>query len=253
MIKKELKKLAEHPGHIPGIYNYCDYWCEKCFFTSRCLNFLSREKDCPECNDINNRAFWDKLTDNLETALELAREKAEEYGVNIPDAEDGQETEGRNKADVRNHELSLTARKYITVVEDWFKSNDAVFMEKSDELLAVSNLELPGRDPDLEAEELSECIDVIRWYQHQIHAKLVRALSFDDDSNKSIQNDANGSAKVSLIAIDLSIAAWTRLCEFIPEREDSIIDILLRLDTCRKKVEKKFRKARAFVRPGFDE
>ena len=24
---------------IPGIYNYCDSWCERCLYTSRCMNF----------------------------------------------------------------------------------------------------------------------------------------------------------------------------------------------------------------------
>ena len=46
MDKEKLKKLLKDERLIPGIYNYCDRWCERCSFTSRCLNFASSEEDC---------------------------------------------------------------------------------------------------------------------------------------------------------------------------------------------------------------
>jgi hypothetical protein len=30
MKKEEIKKLAENKDLIPGVYNYCDRWCERC-------------------------------------------------------------------------------------------------------------------------------------------------------------------------------------------------------------------------------
>jgi hypothetical protein len=39
MGKSSLKNHAPNPDHIPGIYNYCDRWCERCQLTSRCLNY----------------------------------------------------------------------------------------------------------------------------------------------------------------------------------------------------------------------
>ena len=44
MDKDKLIKMAENPHLIPGIYNYCDRWCERCTFTSRCLTFLTEEE-----------------------------------------------------------------------------------------------------------------------------------------------------------------------------------------------------------------
>ena len=38
MNKEEMLRNAEDPKYISGIYNYCDRWCERCRFTSRCLN-----------------------------------------------------------------------------------------------------------------------------------------------------------------------------------------------------------------------
>jgi hypothetical protein len=37
MDKNDFLKLAADPKYIPGICNYCDRWCERCPFTSRCL------------------------------------------------------------------------------------------------------------------------------------------------------------------------------------------------------------------------
>ena len=61
------------------------------------------------------------------------------------------------------------------------------------------------------------------------------------------------SAKVALIAIDRSIAAWGQIYKHFPEHTNDILDILVHLDRLRRKTETTFPNARAFVRPGFDE
>ncbi len=65
MKKEEIKKLAENKDLISGIYNYCDRWCERCAFTSRCMNFAMSRKytDDPEASDITNEKFWQNLSE----------------------------------------------------------------------------------------------------------------------------------------------------------------------------------------------
>jgi len=67
------EKNGENSKHISGIYNYCDRWCERCPFTSRCLNFeMSEEKfDDPQSRDLNNEAFWEKLGETLHETLTM--------------------------------------------------------------------------------------------------------------------------------------------------------------------------------------
>jgi hypothetical protein len=48
MDKEELLRRAKDPRHIPGIYNYCDRWCERCSLTARCLTFAMEEDDFPK-------------------------------------------------------------------------------------------------------------------------------------------------------------------------------------------------------------
>jgi hypothetical protein len=64
--------------------------------------------------------------------------------------------------------------------------------------------------------------------------------------------DSDGSAKIALIAVDRSIAAWGQMHQRLPQREDDILDILVHLDRLRRKTETVFPNARAFVRPAFD-
>jgi hypothetical protein len=83
--KKNIKKLAQDPDCIAGIYNYCDRWCERCPFTPRCMTFkLSEEKfGDPEARDINNAVFWEKLSETFNETLNLLREMAEEEGIDL--------------------------------------------------------------------------------------------------------------------------------------------------------------------------
>ena len=38
--------MSAEPDMIPGIYNYCDRWCERCAYTSRCLQYqIESEED----------------------------------------------------------------------------------------------------------------------------------------------------------------------------------------------------------------
>jgi len=57
--RHDLQKLAADPKYVKGIYNYCDRWCERCPFTSRCLNceLVERKFGDLEEKDGLNAAF----------------------------------------------------------------------------------------------------------------------------------------------------------------------------------------------------
>ena len=68
----------------------------------------------------------------------------------------------------------------------------------------------------------------------------------------AVARDSSGSAKVALIAIERSLAAWVAMREMFPEETDSMLEILLHLDRLRRSVKRKFPRAKSFKRPGFD-
>jgi hypothetical protein len=59
MEKEDFLKFADNDQYISGIYNYCDRRCERCPFTTRCMNFALSEEQFPdeESRDIQNEAF----------------------------------------------------------------------------------------------------------------------------------------------------------------------------------------------------
>jgi len=65
--------------------------------------------------------------------------------------------------------------------------------------------------------------------------------------------DANGSAKIALVAIDRSMAAWSALQISLPEKSSAIKPMLIELEGLRRGIETRFPRARSFIRPGFDE
>jgi len=245
MDKEYIKKLAENPNLIPGIYNYCDRWCERCPFTSRCMNFALSEEHFadPKTHDISNEAFWEKLSEIFQLTLEMVKETAQEQGIDLDSLDLQQAADEREtiRNSAKNHECPCAAKVYGQMVNNWFDSAKDLFEEKADDLGLQVRLELPESDPAEEAAGLKDSVDIIRWYQHFIYVKLIRAVEGNLEETSQ-----------SLEAIDRSIAAWGQMREHFPQRRDDILDVLVHLDRLRRKTETLFPDARAFVRPGFD-
>jgi hypothetical protein len=260
MNKERLKKLAEGPRFIQSIYNYCDRWCERCPFTARCLNFALGEEefDHLETQDLDNEAFWKKLSETFQITLELLEEAAEEQGIDLDclDTEEVEEEDRLNDELARDHECSRMAKLYSEMVDDWLDSARELFSSEEEELSAVETFEALDNSPAEKDDDLLEPVEVVGWYQHLIYVKLMRAIRGELLEEPEILDeypkDSDGSAKVALIGIDRSIAAWGEIRNLFPHRSDQIMDILLHLEQLRRKVEKTFPDARAFIRPGFD-
>lgn len=261
MDKELLKKLSQNPMFIPGIYNYCDRWCERCPFTSRCMNYaIGREHYCElEKLEVNNKEFWLKLSETLIGAIDLLKDILEERGISIDEAaiETTRKEEKQNIQLAYDHECARDAKAYYEMVEKWLKNAKDLFDTKADELELGLKLEIPEFDVQLTVESIRDAIEVISQYLHFIYVKILRALSDGvidfEELLKDYPKDSDGSAKVALIAIDRSLAAWLKLYNNFPAQEDEILEFLIHLDRLRKKVEKTFPAARAFVRPGFEE
>ena len=260
MDRERLKKLAQDKNLISGIYNYCDRWCERCPFTSRCINFAMSEEEFsdPETQDIRNEAFWQKFAETLHATLEFVKETAEEHGIDL-DAVDVEEDAEKRKTErelAKSHEVCRLAQAYGTMVDDWIKNARDLFEEPEDASPADHSPAKPEAAPGEGNDSLQDALEVVRWYQHFIYVKLMRAVRGEledrDEMLDEFPKDSDGSAKVALIAIDRSIAAWGEIRNHFPFRSQDIVKMLVHLEGLRNKVEKAFPNARAFIRPGFD-
>jgi hypothetical protein len=260
MDKEKIKKLAGSKQFITGIYNYCDQWCERCPFTSRCLNFALGEEQFadPQSRDIANEVFWQKLAETFQGSLDLLGETAEREGIDLDalDTDELAEEQRANEEVAENHECCRAARTYGEMVDDWFDSATDLFGQKEEETNLNVLHDIPNVSPFGEGAGFEEAVQVVRWYQQLIYAKLMRAMRGQLEEKPEIHDefasDWDGSAKVALIAIDRSIAAWGEIRSHYPLDDSDILDLMVYLDRLRRRVEKVFPGARGFIRPGFD-
>ena len=242
MRRRTLTDLANNPDLISGIYNYCDRWCERCPLTSRCLVYATEQEDNDsfENHDLRNEVFWQKLGAIFQETREMIVEWANEAGFDLNGHSDDDETRHpRKKQLVDNHPLTKAGKKYANTANDWFRELDQTIDSEN-------------------SERLEDAREVIQWYQYQIAVKTMRALSgrreeFEEAPELAeLPKDSDGSAKVALIGIDRSIAAWRLMQLSLPERAGSIVLLILQLERLRQRLEKSFPDARSFIRPGFD-
>ncbi len=260
-IKELAKEAAEHPEFISGIYNYCDRWCDRCVFTSRCANYhFSNDAEAyPECDEPASVASLEHLGGVFETTLTLLWELAEEEGIDLSDfdVEQAAIEAWHSEEEAAGHPCCRLSGEYAEQVDGWFGEAERLFLEKGEELQLSERLHLPDLDPLGEAVELRTAVEILRWYQHFIHVKLSWAVQSAQEERASglpdIPNDSDGSAKIALIAMDRSVDAWVELRRQLPGEADRILDFLAILDRLGRLTEDAFPRARSFVRPGFDE
>lgn len=248
---------------IDGIYNYCDRWCERCTFTTRCRNYESTSKLSNEELDVSNEKFWAAISDNFKKAAELLQKAADKFGVDLT-AVSEEETKAYIEKDrltnkkVRQHQLIQYSMQY-TKLCDAFLSDHELLEQKADELVRHFEMGITDEEGVMQkASALNDCREVIEWYLFFISVKLQRALhgKMEDDGwekENGFQNDFDGSAKIAIIACQRSIDAWAGLLGFLPEKEDAILPILSLLQKIKQMAEKEFPGYETFIRPGFDE
>lgn len=220
---------------IPFIHNYCDRWCERCPFTSRCAVF-AREQEMTDAElDHTNEAFWQNLSNIFAETKQMLYQMAEERGIDLDAIDDTEieKAEETKRQKVKQDRLTNLARDYY---------------KKVDKLLETESL-----FGNIDEQFRFEMFSIIRWYQFFISAKIQRGLhgiqdDFDDDD---FPKDYDGSIKIALIVIERSIMAWTSLL-----RSENLVEIkpiIFLLEKIRRSAEEKFPLARDFIRPGFDE
>lgn len=271
MTPDELLSLADNPRFIPGIYNYCDRWCERCPVTHQCMLFASssEEEALPEdaSEEERQQAFVQQIEASCKLTIELLHKLATEEGIDL-DALVKQEDESNPRPgisdlhdEIKKQPLSQLSYKYLKRSHEWLQNFGDKAIAKEIELQQALDLQLPDRDPEQEVRDIKDAIEVINWYHFQINVKLSRAQmsrwdndeDFVDDDGKPYPKDSDGSAKVALIGIERSIGAWGLLLRQFPDQEESILKFLSMLMRLLRMTEAEFPDARSFCRPGLDE
>lgn len=228
---------------ISGIHNYCDSWCSRCEFTSRCSSYaMMQEFDLDDSDDPMGDTL-EVVKDSFAEAKGLLIAKAEEMGIDLEKAMQDPEVD------------KSIARRHDTVYDDPAFKLAYDYMKESRQVLEKQDEWLPETDDSM----ADEMLQIARWFSLMIPAKIHHGLDarLDVDGYEvpeeiiNSQSDANGQIKAGLIGIDRSIVAW----EYLRSLQNSnVIDVHIEeLRKVRFLAEDKFPNAREFIRPGFDE
>jgi len=238
-LKDQLKENVNHPDTISGIHNWCDRWCERCSKTKHCSVF----KTTSHLHSENPEDFFKTLSMMLEATIDMIKDYCEKTGVDFESLNepDFKEEYKRDQYLICNDDGVALAKQYANLVKLWLDS--------------IKNKNPVGLEVRLQDTVLSDCMEVVQWYQYLLQVKMQRALlAYKDESELQISPyDSLGSAKLLLVSIERNISAWGYILQKFPEDEDEILTILVCLQKLRKQTEQLFPEALTFIRPGLDE
>lgn len=249
--RRTLLDLADSGKFIPGIYNYCDRWCERCILSHKCLTYAHEQEIKEECNDpetnsLSSEKFWEQIRLSFEVTLDMISEDAKRFGINLGELPDVEET------DNIENPVEVMADEYCFAMGKWLEENHEELNTKSNQLLTIYN----NKEPAL---KFSDAVEIVQWYCYFISAKIHRSffkldsrLQQEDDDYDLI-SDNKGSAKIAVIAINRSIEALTVLYPEMKAQEDEILSFMSQLSRIKNQLLAIFPAVMKFKRPGFDE
>jgi hypothetical protein len=221
-------------GFIIGIFNYCDRWCDTCAFTSRCRLFVDRA-EMDASFDPGMKALVELHGALAEPSPpppawleELLRDMDE--AIHKPDEN---EDPLERLLPPEHVEIEERAHRYVACLDAWLQTRALV----------------STNDP-------ADPLSVVSWFHTLISAKVHRALqglADDRPEDRDWPPDYDGSAKVALLGIDRSQAAWLELVQHGMATDEEVAPFIADLVWLGEALERVFPGARAFVRPGLDE
>ena len=237
--KKHIAEISKGAELIPGVYNYCDRWCERCTMAKHCSIYYMEQQEIK--NGEENKNSVDRISDIFSLTMEMMQDMSSELGIDFDEIGDFTIPEHTPS------KLEELAIKYGKDVMLWLSANNKFFNDYSENIMLVNE----------EASfKIGDCLETISWYSSVIGAKIHRSMSqLDTDYGDNISDieDQKGSAKVALISIDKSMESFIYILNNIGEQEDDSLNFLAALSKIRRNILKLFPDALDFIRPGFDE
>jgi hypothetical protein len=248
----------ERPRFIAGIYNYCDRWCERCRFQSRCRLYRDEQRMELVAEGRLDRADLAALESDEEFEIEAeegmgpvsARERAEfleflqEANV-APTPEEAARIAAaheRRSALQSAHPLSREAMAYAETARRLLGVLEPMLRDSGDPL-ARESLGTIGRFALF-----------IAVKTRRAAGALIPATADDFEDDEFLQSDGNGCAKLVRLVIAESREAWRLLMQLPSVAADGVpAAMAARLDDLDDHLAAAFPNAMAFVRAGFDE
>lgn len=257
--------MTRGPRFIAGIYNYCDRWCDRCSYRERCLLFaeLQRGRRSGAADRGGVSSLMPAMRTRLGLTLQFLRRilrrgtgadgfSGRPAGEEFPRSASPWDADRITPAG-RFEPLVLAGHVYAAMVDSWMDDERPRLPGERGSRLARLQTSPRSIEGSADARALREALDVVLWDRTLIPAKLARAVSGAGGRDAHAASDVKGSAKVALLSMDRSLAAWRTLCSHRGRPADSALPLLVHLERLRGDTEARFPDARSFRRPGFDD
>ena len=241
-------KTPRTPRLIPGVHNYCDRWCERCRFRTRCVVAVMHERiDAARARgqELSTAEVLDELIPPYDGPPRPWLDEAIE-AANRPPSEAEQREMERHENELKRRlaadALLLDAREYGTMAERIANALTAELSSHGDPVVLAA-LEAIERQSLCIAAKTYRAVNGELW-------DLIAGYEEDDP----LQSDHNGSAKVARLMVAESRECWTVLMQVGRATADGVpIKMIERLDRLDRDLAIRFPRAMEFTRPGFDD
>jgi hypothetical protein len=249
--------MANKEEFIPGIYNYCDRWCERCRFRNKCSLYDKEQKRLAEHESKGEDPYdWDIVLEDIkgefEETLRLIHEAAEKQGIDLDDLPD----EEYETPDPSDHPLVVVASGYSKEASAFLKTlRETIQAEGIDLSKRIEYMPTAKEDKERLMRIVSS-YDTVMWYHTLIPVKIRRAIQskMEIGSNDEFaEEDALTSAKIAYIGIMQSMASLRFIYDWDEELQDSALTLLAQIEQLRKGVDIEFPGHHKFKRPVFDD
>ena len=244
---------------IPGVYNYCDDWCDYCPVTARCRSFAMRQeieaRFAASRTPVPEDSPPDGVNDQPATTCRGGEPPASRTLIDLDMVKFTRDLAKADGLPTPGLDATLAgdpAGEWSLAPQDERLARQAMAYAAAAELLLAKGDWRPPDSTQLGTSPSPQ--GVVMWYHLFLALKTRRSLVAAHRAARGepfAEEDARGSAKIALISIDrsreaLRTLAWGRACGLTRP-------LVVMLDALAAGLEARVPGARGFVRPGLDD
>lgn len=246
---------------IPGIFNYCDRWCDRCNYTNRCTLFISESQIEVDLilsdEDINDPNVYSKIVSG---SLRKSFDKLinEEDENNIEDLFQSDEEEHFCFDDSECDEVESSEDLSITDVTHPLIDMTNVFYQKVSLLYEkIQTAYGSTSEKNQKSNPFSEDFETLLWYSPQINVKtricfwslnIMKKESLNEFENETL----NVNSRIAYIGVSRCIKTLQKLINEETDFNEDFLNLLGIIFQIKDAFIEIFPDSPAYRRPYFD-
>lgn len=253
---------------IPGIFNYCDRWCEKCDYRDRCRLFQTEtERNIQHIlndEDPNDPEIVARdIKESLEDTMAMLEAQMEIEGISKEDLEDFEDEDSKYFIDdfddeqgkvTESGQIVRTPHPLSLLADDFFKDVMAYFDKKKPSFYQNEDDDEPVNDP------IYEELKILMWYSPQIAVKTrmcagskAKIEDVNDEDEIEFETEMmNVNSRIAYTGIEKCLTSLQKIYDVEIDFQDDVLSQLSLMKKMRDEFAREFPAVHSFKRPYFD-